>query len=176
MRTKNYIFSYITLSILLIFAPTLPGQSLPGEKIKKVIQWVGNHPQLPEIKQGKEYYNQNIYSGNKNNLFFHAEEKEGIVTQETLSIQDKKINFTGKNWPAVQMISKIYGSKIARDFRNSRYITTVSEDKYHKGKLFAYITRSYQGSKVFNLIELKNLKSEIDHAKYCRDHTSNCDI
>ncbi|MBD2514511.1 hypothetical protein H6G93_05715 [Nostoc sp. FACHB-973] len=169
---------FAALSTLAITFVIAPANALPGQNINTVLNWVKTKPQLPTLQYGHETL---TYYGTKGNLSFHVTVPQKIVTQEGISVNgDSKLKFTKKNVKAVKLLQDIYGSNIANDFKNSRYVTKIAHEQFYRGQKFAYSTSDFEATSdasstsAFQIIPLNNLQQNIDSAKYCQ--TNQCDI
>ncbi|MCF2150187.1 hypothetical protein IQ276_027900 [Desmonostoc muscorum LEGE 12446] len=169
---------FAALSTLAITFVIAPANALPGQNINTVLNWVKTKPQLPTLQYGHETL---TYYGIKGNLSFHVTVPQKIVTQEGISVNgDSKLKFTKKNVKAVKLLQDIYGSNIANDFKNSRYVTKIAHEQFYRGQKFAYSTSDFEATSdasstsAFQIIPLNNLQQNIDSAKYCQ--TNQCDI
>ncbi|WP_414568786.1 hypothetical protein [Nostoc sp. CCY 9925] len=178
---KFNLLHFATLSTLAITFAVAPANALPGQNINTVLSWLKTKPQLPTLEYGHETL---IYYGTKANLSFYVtvhESNQRIVTHETISINgDSKLKFTKKNVKAVKLLQDIYGSNIANDFKNSRYVTKVAHEQFYRGQKFAYSASDFEATadapsiSGFQIIPLNNLQQNIDSAKYCQ--TNQCDV
>ncbi|MFN6495725.1 MAG: hypothetical protein RMX65_001480 [Nostoc sp. DedQUE01] len=177
-NNKFNLLHFAALSTLAITFAVAPANALPGQNINTVLSWVKTKPQLPTLEYGHETL---TYYGSKSNLSFYVTVPQKIVTQESISVNgDSKLKFTKKNVKAVKLLQDIYGSNIANDFKNSRYVTKVAHEQFYRGQKFAYSASDFEATtgapsiSELQIIPLNNLQENIDSAKYCQ--TNQCDI
>lgn len=179
VKSNKFKLSYFAaLSALLLTFAVAPANALPEQNINTVLKWVKTKPQLPSLEYGHETL---TYYGTKGNLSFHVTVSEGIVIRESISLNgDFQTKFTNNNVKAIKFIQDIYGSNIANDFKNSRYVTKISYERFYRGKKFAYSifelerTTDLPASLGLTIVPLNKLQEHIDSAKYCQTHE--CDI
>lgn len=171
---KFNLFSTAALSVLAIALTVAPANALPGQNINTVLNWARTRPQLSALKYNSEAHG---YEGRNGNLYFYVNttSQNGTVTKEGITVSgDPSIKFTTNNAKGVKLLQNIYNSEIANDFRNSRSVTKVGRDNFHRGQKFAYITADVKGGTNLQIISLNNLQTEIKNAKYCQTHQ--CDL
>jgi hypothetical protein len=171
---KFNLLSTAALSVCAIALTVAPANALPGQNIKTVLNWAKTRPQLSALKYNSETHG---YGGRNGNLYFfvNTTSQNGTVTKEGITVSDDpSIKFTTDNAKGVKLLQNIYNSEIANDFRNSRSVTKVGRDNFHRGQKFAYITAAVQNGTNLQVISLNNLQSEINNAKFCQTHQ--CDL
>ncbi len=149
---------------LLIFAFNLTGtaNALPGQPIKRELQWAQNHPILPKLTEdGYGRYN-GITSFEGGQLEFTISPSDGPVEKEWLLYRhdNQYLVFTKTEPEALRLLERIYDRTIADDFRNSQYVTQVGSNKFYKGRKFAYIADTEEPGGL-TLTRLENLAGEI---------------
>ncbi|MBE9034216.1 hypothetical protein [aff. Roholtiella sp. LEGE 12411] len=169
---------FAALSTLVVTFAFAPANALPGQNINTVLKWVKTKPQLPTLTYSSETL---TYYGTRDNLSFHVSVDQQKVRSESISVNgDSKLRFTQKNAKAVKFLQDIYGSNIANDFKNARYVTKISDIHFYRGQKFAYTVFEFEGgtdlpgSSGFEIIPLNKLQQDIDNTKYCQ--TNQCDI
>jgi hypothetical protein len=170
---------YCVLSTMAIVLAIAPANALPGQNINTVLKWVKTKPQLPPaLEYGQETQ---TYYGTKKNLTMHISVSQDIVRSESISINgDSQTKFTQKNAKAVKLLQDIYGSNIANDFKNARYVTKVANTHFFRGQKFAYTasddegTANNSGYSGLEIIPLNKLQENIDNTKFCQTHL--CDV
>ncbi len=148
---------------------TAPAYALPGENIKSVLRWAQKRSFVPK---GNEDNKTDFYSGETNfekgQLFYKVSflPSDGIVTEESVKYRnsDQDLNFTRTGSDGLRLLQKIYGKKVAQDFRDSDYITRVGSSEFYRGLKFGYITSSNQG---FTVTRLEDLEAVIRRARFC---------
>jgi hypothetical protein len=171
---KFNLLSTAALSVCAIALTVAPANALPGQNINTVLNWAKTRPQLSALKYNSETHG---YGGRDGNLYFfvNTTSQNGTVTKEGITVSDDpSIKFTTDNAKGVKLLQNIYNSEIANDFRNSRSVTKVGRDNFHRGQKFAYITAAVQNGTNLQVISLNNLQSEINNAKFCQTHQ--CDL
>ncbi|OCQ98956.1 hypothetical protein BCD64_23235 [Nostoc sp. MBR 210] len=171
-------FHFVALSTLAITFTIHPANALPGQNINTVLNWVKKKPQLPSLEYGHESL---TYYGTKGNLSFYVTVNQQRVIREVLSVNgESKLKFSKKDVKAVKLIQDIYGINIANDFKNSRYVTKIADQKFYRGQKFAYSTFDLDSTNdvsavsELEIIFLNSLQQKIDNAKYCQTHQ--CDL
>lgn len=173
------IFIHSTLVSAFTIAVANSANALPGENINSMIQWSEKHSfltKLTSVKQLEDGYPN--YSSNRNfeggSFSFNVyTDNKNTVTTETIDYRtyqggDRNLKFAQNNGSGLRLVEQVYGSSIAKDFKNSKYVTQLPLDGYlqfYQGQRFAYQVWAANSAHQFTVIPLSKLEYTINNWK-----------
>lgn len=156
----------LTTPYRLIFSLTLllgigqPALALPGQTPQTLMRWSEQHTFLNKLKQGTSelsglpYYTTEAKKPNSGVRFTASPvsatnpriEEETIVFRTTQS--PSTFAFTRNNRQGLDLIQKVYGAAITRDFGTAKYVARVEYPdltlQFYRGGSFGYITTQFK--------------------------------
>ncbi len=126
---QKYLF---LLSMALLMGISKPAEALPGQTLSQLKAWVHNHPFLPPNlieatnEPGVFWVDRMLTNGKK--IRFEAWLEKGKVIGENIYVfvpeegKDTLNLFDRRNNSTIKLIELIYGSAIAKDFQNSKFV------------------------------------------------------
>ena len=178
---KLAIISIVLTTCTLNFAQS--AYALPGQDITTVIKWSERHPILSKLnyaetrvkKDEPDYYTEASFNGGISHLRLNVwvNAKKKVTLEEIQYTSETSLMKCNRNdFNFLQLIQQIYDHAIADDFRDSKYVSMVGEERFFKGKKYVYHTWDSvpNGNFQFTVIPPNNLESEMKQPRYCNTH------